>query len=303
MPARTDFPLRRGRDSRDNRIEAGHQGGDARLHRVGVLVFVHHDVAVAFAAVGKHFGSVSQGPLQFEQQIVIVEQGFFPLVGGIGPAHVFHGPGVGQKVRGLAAHDRFQGQFLVPAFAQQGVDGLVFGKTSVALARLELFPAMLQGGQDVVAVHDRDALAVAFGREQAQHGIGIGVEGAALHGGQIRVRSRFRAAFAHELAGAVQHLLGRFAGKRKEQDGGGRHPGFHQPGQTVDDGAGFAAARPGNDEQRAVQGGGGLKLGWVQVIAVIDHVLPVIERGTRAAGGAASRLGHAKKGGRAVAAA
>ena len=139
---------------------------------------------------------------------------------------------------------------------------------------------MLQRGQDVVAVHDRDPaslpVAIAFGREQAQHGIGIGVKSAALHGGQIGVQARFQtghAVPAHEQPGAVQHLLRRFARECEEQNGGRGHAGFHQSGQTVDNGAGFAAAGPGNHEQRAAQGGGGFKLGRVQIVAVINHAL------------------------------
>ena len=74
-----------------------------------------------------------------------------------------------------------------------------------------------------------------------------------------------------ELCGPGEHLLGGLAGEGEEQDVFRVHPlFFHQVGQAVDQGAGLAAARAGDDQDRALGGGDGLVLGRVQFALIVD---------------------------------
>jgi hypothetical protein len=181
---------------------------------------------------------------------------------------------------GVPADEFFQGHFLVPAFAQKAVDGLVFGKGAISLADVKFFTAMPQGGQDIVAVHDREVSAVAPRLKQAEHGIGIGMKGAALYRSQARMGGiafgppfgkSGHALLPHEQSCALQHFLRRLAGEGEQKNGGRGHARLHQPGQTVDNGARFAAARPGNDQNRPRQSGGGFILRRIEIALVVDH--------------------------------
>ena len=67
-----------------------------------------------------------------------------------------------------------------------------------------------------------------------------------------------------------EHLPGGLAGKGEEQDGAGVHPLFHQIGQAIDQGAGLAAARPGDDQDRPLQSGHRLILSRIELLVVIN---------------------------------
>jgi len=89
----------------------------------------------------------------------------------------------------------------------------------------------------------------------AQQNVGGGVEGAAHDPA---------AGTGGQLAGPVEHLLGRAAGKGEQQDRFRLHPLFDQIGHAVDQGASLAAPGAGNDQDGTVTVGGGGILGRIE---------------------------------------
>ena len=245
----------------------GQQAHNAGLDQIGVLVFVHQDMAEA-QAQGFGGGLVfAQQGFQLKEQVVVVQQALFAAVGGIGFAQSREGFGVGQKVEGFAPQHFFQGQFLVPGFAQQAHDALGLGEGAVAPAQLELVLAVFDRRRDVRRIHDREGpFAQPGGAPAAQHAVGEGVEGAALHAGKALVQKHAR---------ALEHLLRGLAGEGQQQDGRGRDAVLGQPGQAVDDGAGFAAARACHDQHGTVAAGGRRVLGFVEGLGVINHEISI----------------------------
>ena len=102
--------------------------------------------------------------------------------------------------------------------------------------------------------------------QAAQHAVGEGVEGAALNAGKALVQKHAR---------ALEHLLRGLAGEGQQQDGRGRDAVLGQPGQAVDDGAGFAAARACHDQHGTVAAGGRRVLGFVEGLGVINHEISI----------------------------
>ena len=216
-------------------------------------------MAVAGANERAGAGGVGQEPLQGEEQVVVVEEIVLGLERAVGLAKAGDGLGVGQQVEGFAGDDVADFQLLVAGLGEQAQDGRFAGKRPVALAQAEPVLAL---AQDVLAVGGVEAgesrgktggLAVA-----AQRGKGEGVEGAAGHA-RDALGSK-----GQKQPGPGEHLLGGLAGEGQKQDGGRLHALEHQMGQTVDDGAGLAAAGAGDDQDRPFGGADGLKLGGVQ---------------------------------------
>ena len=138
--------------------EEPHQPG---LNAVGVLILVHHDVAVAFPEpLGKPFaprlGIAFKQILKLEQQVVVVEQPVLVAVAPVCLSDAFQRIGVGQQVLRVALEHVADGNFLVPGFAEEADDGLRLGERAVALADFEPFLALLDGGGAVRRVHDGD---------------------------------------------------------------------------------------------------------------------------------------------------
>ena len=74
----------------------------------------------------------------------------------------------------------------------------------------------------------------------------------------------FAQTVAQQILRALEHFAAGFAGEGQQQDVFCTDALFGQPGQPVYEGAGFAAACAGNDEDGAVLGGDGLELGRVE---------------------------------------
>ena len=85
--------------------EAGVPGQElhqARLHHVGVLVFVHHDVAVPGAKGRQKLRVLQEHALQGEEHVVVVQQAVVALVVLVALGQLLQGRGVGQQLVGLA---------------------------------------------------------------------------------------------------------------------------------------------------------------------------------------------------------
>jgi len=232
-----------------------------RLHQVGVLIFVHHDVGIAAAQHVADVRVLQQQTLQLEEQVVVVHEPLGAL--GLG---VFHGQAlyvrlIAQQVIGLAVQNGLDGDLLVARFADDIGQGGALGVAAVALAQVQVGLELAHQVLGVRAVHEREALRIArFLRVAAQHGIGEGVEGAAAGPGERPAQHQPR---------AVQHFLAGAAGEGQKQDVLWRDVALHQMRQAVDDGARFAAARAGNDQHRPAHVQGGLALGRVQLLLEI----------------------------------
>ena len=237
--------------------EEPHQPG---LNAVGVLILVHHDVAVAFPEpLGKPFaprlGIAFKQILKLEQQVVVVEQPVLAAVAPVCLSDAFQRIGVGQQVLRVALEHVADGNFLVPGFAEEADDGLRLGERAVALADFEPFLALLDGGGAVRRVHDGDRAFGPCGPVLAQHREREAVERAAVDAAD---------AVAEQIRGPEQHFAAGLAGKREQQHVACRDALFRQPGQTVDDCAGLAAPRARDDQNRAVRRGHGFELGRVE---------------------------------------
>ena len=204
-----------------------------------------------------------QQRLQLEQQVVVVQQSPFPAVGRIGLAQPRQGFGMRQKLAGLTLQNNAQLLLLVARLAQKTDYGLCLGKGSIPLGNTEAFPALLDGGRNIRAVHQRKAAPLKpFRPPAAQDAESEGVERPPLHS---------REALIADLRRALQHFMRSLARKGQQQHGRRRNALFRQPGQTVHDGPGLAAARAGHNQHGAVAAGGGFILGIIQSLSEIYH--------------------------------
>ena len=114
----------------------------------------------------------------------------------------------------------------------------------------------------VVPVHDREAVREAHEPVvAAQPVVADRVEGAAHDLGKGPLE---------QVRGPGEHLPGGLAGEGEEQDIFRVHPLIHQISQTVHQGAGLAAPRPGDDQHRPICLGDGLVLGRVELALIVD---------------------------------
>ena len=241
----------------------GQQAHDTRLHEVGILIFVHENMAKAGAQSLRGLVVAPQEGFQLEQQIVIVQQTPFPAIGCIRFSQAGQGFGMRQKLAGLTLENDVHPLFLVARLAQQTDHGLRSGKGSIPLADAERLPAFLDGGGNIRAVHQgKGAAFEPFRPPAAQHAEGKGMKRAALHADQPLI--------AH-VRRALQHFMRRLAGKGQQQHGRGRHALIRQPGQTMHDGARLAAAGARHDQHGPVAAGRRFILGVIQSFSEIHH--------------------------------
>ena len=245
---------------------SGQQPDDACLYEVGILIFVHKNVAKTGPQAFRRFAATLEERFQLKEQIVIVQQPAFPAIGRIGFSQAGQGLGMGQKLAGFPLQDGVHGLFLVARLAQQTGHGLCFRKGAIPFGDAKRFLAFLEGGGNVRAVHEGEGAAVKPDRPPAaKHAEREGMKGAALYADQPLIAGG---------RGALQHLMGGLPGKGQQQHGRGRYALFRQPCQTVYDGACLAAARAGHDQYGAIATGGGLVLGGVQMFSEIHHGNP-----------------------------
>ena len=244
-------------------LRPGQQTYYTGLHQVGILIFVHKDVAETLTQGCGGCWAVAQQGFQLKEQVVIVQQGFFPPVSRIGGVKLHKGLGVLHQMPGILPQDFFQRQLLVAGLAEQAHNALGFGEGAVAAPQLEIFLALLDCGIDVRAVHQGEgAVAQPAWPPATQRAVGKGMEGAPLYA---------RKPLPQQQTGPVQHLLRGLACKGEQEDAFGRNPVFGQPGQTVHNGACLAAARARHHQHRAIAAGGGLQLGLVECLGIIYH--------------------------------
>ena len=245
----------------DVAVLPGEKLGQPRLHGVGVLVFIHHNMREAGALKGQKLRVRAQMRLQREKKVVIIKDAVPQLIGRVSFRHGGHVRGIGHKVGRLAPDQPAEVRFLVAAFADQPQNRLGFGKGALPLADFQIFLAGTQGREAVRSIHDRKAGFIARRRKTAQHRIGEAVKGPALNAaGPV----------AQKPLGAVGHFPRSLAGEGQKQNLRRRHALFNQPRQAVNNGAGFARARPGHHQKRPVKRGRGLVLGRVKFALVIN---------------------------------
>ncbi len=230
--------------------------GQAGLDRVGVLVFVHQDVIVAAGQAAADIFVFPEHGFQARQEVVEIHQGVFELLVPVFQGDFFQQGGVFLEVGEVFGHDLGQGPVLVDRLAQEAEQGPFLREALVFFYFGQIAADAGQKGFGVVLVHDGEAVRVAqkMGRGP-EKGVGQGVKGAP---------GDLAGPVSGQGHGPVQHFPGRLAGEGQQENGRRRDPLAHQVGHPVDQGAGFAAAGPGHDEQGAAFIGGRGQLGSVE---------------------------------------
>jgi hypothetical protein len=263
-----------------------HGQQDGGLQAVGVLVFIHQHVAEALAHVpgqrrfGHHLRPV-------EQKVVVVEH----LLGLLG---LYVGAEQGLQVTfpactpGKAAEEHFrQGRAGIHGSRVDGQAGALEGKT-LALCRQPQFVTNQVhqiGGVFPVVDGEGRVEADAPGKFTQQAGAH------AVKGAGPRKATAGQAGVAGgDLGGdalhAPGHLVGSAPGKGEQQDPPGVGTLGQQVGDPMGEGIGFAGARAGDDQQRAVvrPGAGAMERGGTLGVVEGVKVGGAGGRGRRGAG-------------------
>ena len=240
------------------------------LEPVGVLVFVHHQVAEAVGQAAAHVLVLHQQAPALQQQVVIVQEGVAALFVLVGRGHFGQVFALVQELGVVPGEQEIQGQVLINHRPQNLGHGLLPGKRPGELFKAQALFKQVEEIALVGPVHDRKPLGVAEALAVlAQPEVADAVEGAPHHLAQGLVQQMHRPG---------QHLPGGLAGEGQQQNSPGVHPLFHQIRQAVDQGAGLAAAGPGNDQDRSLQGSHRLVLGRVELLLIINPVPRRLER-------------------------
>ena len=211
---------------------------------------------------------------QIAEQVVVVEQAALALVVPVIVRNLAQLVQLVEQVRKLFVQHRRHAAGLVGRQAQDFQNGLLAGKAERFLVQTHTAADQIDHVLGVAAVQNGEGV----GKAQqlgvaAQDGVGKGVKGAA--GDPV-------AAAAQERLNPLQHLFGRPPGKGQQQDGGRVNPLLNHARHPEHQGAGLAAARPGQDQQRPPVGDGRLVLGGVEFLLVVDQEAPGPVVGLRA---------------------
>ena len=106
--------------------EQTHQFG---LEVVGVLVLVHHDVAVAGGEARAHVLMVGQEAAAFQEEVVVVHEAVLALFLVVGFGQAQQVDPLFQELGVVPGQDRFQGQVFVDRGPQDVGQGFLSGKS------------------------------------------------------------------------------------------------------------------------------------------------------------------------------
>ena len=230
------------------------------LNLVGVLVFVHENVAEARLQLAPRLlVAGEQIPREGEQAGEIDRLNLFFALLVAGGDLLYLAQAVGQV--GIAAQNHL-GDALV-GIRRQGENRLqnpAPGKILLLRVEPREANAVRHEVGGVLAIQDGEVRPVAdelpvAPEDQVPHV----VEGAAPHAARVRLDERRR---------AMQHLARRLVREGDEEDGFGRHALLDEARQAVGDGVRLAAARPRDDEERTLARHHHLQLAGVQLLLI-----------------------------------
>src|SRR5713101_8514415 len=145
-------------------------------------------------------------------------------------------------------------------------DGLLAREAALFLVQAQASADQVNNVFGVTTIEDSEGI----GKAQecgiaSQHSVSERVE---------RPSGNLVAAPAQERAGPLQHLLRSSARESEKQERNRVNPFFDHARDTVDQGAGFAAASAGQDQQGPLMGNRGFILSRVQLLLVVDEKTP-----------------------------
>ena len=254
---------------------------------VGVLVFVHEEIAAGSAPPRRHLGVLLEKLQGTKDQIVEVHGIRGPQalgVRGVNPSHGFPGGrGMGGKV-GVGAHRQ--------------VLGVADGREEAArweglVVDTRLFLQIPHQGELVGVVVDDEASAVAEAVSLAPED----PEAQGVEGGDPRAA----AGGPQEIRHPRPHLVGGLVGEgHRENLLRKRVSGGDEVGHPVDDDPGLPGARPGQDQQGSVGSEHRLLLAFVQVFeghsGASEQSLAEVCRGRQGKNNTAAGRGRAESG-------
>ena len=243
-------------------VRVGEQPHDVGLEPVGVLVFVHHDVAEGARQALGHVGVRVQQAAQVDQQVVVVEQAAFELVVAVVLVDAVELVQFGEQVRKLRVEHVCHAGRLVGREAQHLGDRLFARKAARLLVQPQPRTDQVDGVLGVPAVENRERVG-----ESEQRGI------AAQDGMRERMERAARhpvAPAAQQRAGAGDHLFRGAARERQQQQAARVDALLDHARDTEHERARLAAPGAGQHQHRAVAHGGRLVLAGVQFLLVVD---------------------------------
>ncbi len=238
-------------------MDAGQGVDQLELGGVGVLEFVHHDIAIAGAAGLQRLGMLAEQAQRQQYQVIEVHR-----VAGAQGRFI-----VRADVLGHGAHTRVAENRASPAGvlapAQYGQHRRRVGLLSLGRNPGQDFPDRAEG---VGLVEDDEIALVSepfdvLAQDARAEGV-EGAEGEARVGGRAWRWGGFCGAQSagNQLADPLLHLAGRLVGERDAQDVARGNAPLEQIRDAIGDDARLARASPGQDEDRAMEGLDGLPL-------------------------------------------
>ena len=236
---------------------------DVGLNGVGILVFVHHDIAVLSAQTAPDHLMFGEKLSQEEKQIVVVHQLVLPLVLSVEFPESLDLGNMFEELRILFSHEVFDGPLEVCGLAQDVGEGRSFRKSDGPLIDLNLLDDGLDHLFHVRSVQDgKGPLKAQKIRMLPQHPVGQGVECPPRY---------MPASLIGKTRRPFQHLPGRLSREGEKEDAFRRDSFFNEASDSVDEGPGFSAPCPGDHQQRAFEGHDRFKLGGIEDFFVVDH--------------------------------
>jgi hypothetical protein len=106
----------------------GQQTHQFGLKVVGILIFVHHDVAVAGGQALADVFVFGEQAAAFQEQVVVIHEAEAALFLVVGDGHAFDVMDLFQKLGVVPGHHRFQGQVLIDRGPQDVGQGFLAGE-------------------------------------------------------------------------------------------------------------------------------------------------------------------------------
>lgn len=242
-------------DDADVALVSGEQTDEFFLRGIGILKFVHLNVAQALRPIGANAGIFAEKPDAAKQQIVEIESrgfaqdGFVLAING-GGAFAKGVEGVGFELLGreIAIFG------VADAFAQGAWSELFFGNGEMVKRELD------DAGLIVVIVNGEVVREAGGGCFAAKEASAKGVERGNPNIGGVA------AGGAQEVGDAPAHLLGGFVGEGYGENVSGGNALLDEVRDAIGDDARFSGAGAGEDQHGAIGGKDGFALLRIQVV-------------------------------------